>query len=93
MVGQNVFQYSEHNHDEHKDTEKVISMMQLRSDIKTLGVLRPDEKPLHLITECVQNRGVRINERQSSNIRRALNRRRKKCFNAFQDQRRMPWMF
>ena len=80
MVGQNVFQYSEHNHDEDEDTEKVISMMQLRSDIKTLGVLRPDEKPLHLITECVQSRGVRINERQSSNIRRALNRRRRKVF-------------
>ena len=96
MVGKNVFQYSEHNYDEDDDTEKIISMMmQLRSDIKTLGVLRPDEKPVHIITECLQNRGVCINERQSSNrpIIRALNRRRKKCLNAFQDQRRMPWMF
>ena len=80
IVDRNVLTYAKHNHNEDEETEIVISMMELRSDVKTLGVLRPDEKPLNLITECVQKRGVRINERQSSNIRRALNRKRRKVF-------------
>ena len=52
--------------------------MQLRSDLKTVAVDRPDEKPLHLITECVQKNSVQINEKECNRLRRVLNRRRRK---------------
>ena len=47
--------------------------MQLRSDLKTVAVDRPDEKPLHLITECVQKNNAQINEKECNRLRGVLN--------------------
>ena len=65
MIGADVYLDSTaHNHEEKEETKKEILLMQLRSDLKTVGVDRPDEKPLHLITECVQKNNAQINEKE-----------------------------
>ena len=79
MIGADVYLDSTaHNHEETEETRKEILLMQLRSDLKTVAVDRPDEKPLHLITECVQKNSVQINEKECNRLRRVLNYRRKK---------------
>ncbi len=65
MIGADVYLDSTaHNHEETEETKKEILLMQLRSDLNTVGVDRPDEKPLHLITECVQKNNAQINEKE-----------------------------
>ena len=79
MIGADVYLGSTaHNHEETAETKKEILLMQLRSDLKTAAVDRPDEKPLHLITECVQKNNAQINEKECNRLRRVLNQQRKK---------------
>ena len=67
-----------HNHEETEETKKEILLMQLRSDLKTVGVDRPDERPLHLITKCVQKNNAQIKEKECNRLRRVLNYRIRK---------------
>ena len=52
--------------------------MKMRDDLKRAGVERPDEKPLHLITDCVKRNKVKINNDECKNLRQMLHRRRRK---------------
>ena len=52
--------------------------MKLRADLKRLAVERPDEKPLHLITNCVKRNDAQIDNTQCGNLRQVLGRRRRK---------------
>ena len=78
VIGTEVFVSNEHSHDNEDTTQKEIRLMKLRADLKRLAVERPDEKPLHLITNCVERNDAQIDNTQCGNLRQVLGRRRRK---------------
>lgn len=78
VEGENVFfdPTRVHNHPDLKD--KDIDLMVLREGIKSYGIICPDDKPFHVISNCVETSAAEIDVRDFNNLRKVLYRRRRK---------------
>ena len=66
----------DHNHPYLKD--KDVDLIVLREGIKGYGINHPDDKPFHIITNCVETSGVDVDASDFNNLRKFLYRYRRK---------------